>query len=260
MPCFTCPPLHERTQYGGCHGDERHPPVADAAAREDAEKEHAQNRAVGVAGDFVDEVDNAVVGQVLERQDDTRHTGGHQDVDPAAHAGETPIVAEFRALQNVDGERSRQSRERRTGGRIGARYQSDDEQHGDSCGQPSVDGDQREYPVALGGNLHAVALHVEVEQHAEHQEEEDDENLADGCQADIFLRVARRGAAQVALHHVLIESRHGDQQHDARRKHLPEIAVRSRVVEEKHLRIGRRGDLAGHFGQGHAQRLHDEDD
>ena len=103
-------------------------------------------------------------------------------------------------------------------------------------------------------------LHVKVEQHAQHQKEEDDDDLAHGRQHDVLLRIARGGAAHVALHEVLVQSGHGDQQHDAREKHLPEIAVRGGIVEEEDPRHGRRRDFAHRIRKGEIQPPHDEDD
>ena len=75
-----------------------------------------------------------------------------------------------------------------------------------------------------------------------------------------LLRIARRSAAQVALHHVLIEPRHGHQQHDSCDEHLPEVAVRGGVVEEEDPRQGRGGHLAGGLRHVEMQRAHDEED
>ena len=84
--------------------------------------------------------------------------------------------------------------------------------------------------------------------------------MAHSRQHDVLLRVARRGAAQIALHHVLIESGHGHQQDDTRGEHFPEIAARSGIVEEENARHGRSGNLAGRIGERETQPPHDEDD
>ena len=260
VPRLAGPPLHEGAQHGGRNGDPWHPAVADAAPREEAEEEHAEDRPVGIAGDLVDQVDDAVVGQVAEGEDHTRHGQRHEQVHAAAQARQPPLVAAARTLQDIDRKGGGEGREGRSGGRIGARDEPDDEQDADNGRQSPVHGHQREDLVALGRKLQPGVSGVEVEQHAEDQEEEDHEDLADGRQHDVLLRVARRGAAQVALHHVLVEAGHGHQQHDACGEHLPEIAVRCGVVEEEDARHGRIGDGLHHPAGREAEPVGDEDD
>ena len=252
--------MQEGAQHGGRHGDERHPAVADLPSREEAEEEHAQNRAVGVADDAEDEVDAAVVGAVSEGEDHKGHAGGHRRVDPAPDVRQGGVVVALRRLQDVDREGGRQRRERTARRRVGARQQADEEEHPDDGRQPAVGGDEREDLVALFGERQPGMVDVEVEQHAEHQEEEDHEDLTHGREQDVLLRVARRRAAHVALHHVLPEARHGDERHDPRDEHLPEVAVRGRIVEKEDPRMGRGGHLAGHFAEREPQGAGDEED
>ena len=96
-------------------GDHGHPAVADPQAREHPEGEHTQDRPVGIAGNLVDEVDDAVVGQVLEAEDHQRHADGHADVYALPDAGQAFVTVAPGALQDVDRERGRKGRKGRTG-------------------------------------------------------------------------------------------------------------------------------------------------
>ena len=107
--------MHEGAQHGGGDGDHGHPAVADSQAREHPEGEHTQDRPVGIAGNLVDEVDDAVVGQVFEAEDHQRHADGHADVHALPDAGKAFVTVAPGALQDVDRERSRKGRKRRTG-------------------------------------------------------------------------------------------------------------------------------------------------
>ena len=115
IPGLQRPPLHQRTQCRGREGHQRHPAVADLQAREHPEGEHAQNRTVGIAGDLVDQIDDAVVGPLLEGQDHAGHPERHRHVDPAADAREACVAIAFRAFEHIHRERGRESREGRPG-------------------------------------------------------------------------------------------------------------------------------------------------
>ena len=95
---------------------EGHPAVAHPETREDTESEHTQNRAVGVAGDLVDQIDDAVVGKVFEGEDHQRHAEGHRHMDDAAQAGQTSFAVTFRAVKDIDRKRSREGRKGRSCG------------------------------------------------------------------------------------------------------------------------------------------------
>ena len=220
------------------NGRERYPTVAHPTTGEHAEGEHSQNRAIGVARHLVDEVDDAVVAEGLETEDQQPHEHGHAHVHPPADAGQPAFVVTARTLQDIDRKGGGERRERRTRRRIGARNQSHDEQDADGRRQTAADGDEREDLVALFGHRKGIGIHIEVEEDAQHQEEVDDHHLTECRQHDVFLRIARRGAAQIALHHVLIEPRHGDEREDAGPEHLPEIVRRTGIVEEENLRVG----------------------
>lgn len=112
-------------------------------------------------------------------------------MDPAAHAREAPVVETARAAQQIEREGGRERREGRSRGGPCARNQPHDEQHPHDEGQSAVHGHLREDLIALSGHREPRAVHVEVEKHAEHEEQQDHPDLAEGREHDIFLRVAR---------------------------------------------------------------------
>ena len=64
-----------------------------------------------------------------------------------------------------------------------------------TSGSPPSTSNQRKDLVALLQGASSRSAPRRVEQHPQHQEEEDHEDLAHGRQYDVLLRVARRGAA-----------------------------------------------------------------
>ena len=252
--------LQQRTQNRSRHGHHGYPAVADPPACRQTEGEHPEDRTVGIARHLVDQIDDAVVGPVFEGQDHGRHPQRHPHVHALAQARQLRFVPAFRPFEDVHREGGRQRRERRSRRRIGARYKPHNEQNANRKRQPAVNRHQRKELIALRRERKPRAVGVEVEQHPQHQKEEDHEDLAHGRQHDVLLRVARRGAAQIPLHHVLVEARHGHQQHDPRREHLPEVTVRRGVVEEENTRHRRSRHLTRRLPRREAQRLHDEED
>ena len=168
-PPLAREPLHGGAQQRRRDGHQRHPAVADAPRRRQTEEEHAEDGAVGVARHAEHEVDDAVVGPVSEGEDQPHQARGQCAVDPPPHAREAALVVALHPIEQVDREGGGQGRERGPGRRIGARDEPHDEQHADEHGQPALDGHQREHLVAARRQRHPAALHIGIEQHAQHQ-------------------------------------------------------------------------------------------
>ncbi len=119
-------------------------------------------------------------------------------------------------------------------------------------------GHERERPVGAVGQREARTRRIGIEEHAQHQEQQDHDGLAAGREHDVLLCVARRGAAQVLLHHVLVEARHGHQHEDAGEEHLPEVAPRGGIVEKEDARQGRADHVLRRLGPREPEGPHDE--
>lgn len=92
----------------------------------------------------------------------------------------------------------------------------------------------------------AVAVGIGIEQGTEHEEECYDEELHHAAGEDVLLRIAVVLAAQIALHHVLIQPCHSYYGEYACQKLLEEIAFVVHVIEEKHTGVVAPADKVGH--------------
>ena len=153
---------------------------------------------------------------------------------PFAQGGHL-LVALPPGAQYVHRERRSECSQRRPRCRVGRRYQPDDEQHAHHQGQIAAGSHQGKQCVAACP-LDAPAAGKGVEQHAQHEEQQDDEELRHGAGYHVLLRLARVAAAQVPLHHVLVEAGHGNHGEHARQELLEEVLLVVHVVEEEHTR------------------------
>ena len=96
--------------------------------------------------------------------------------------------------------------------------------------------------VSSLGNRERGEIDITIQKHAQRKEECDDDSLTEGCEDDVYLRVADGAAAEVALHHILVQACHSDQTECSACNHLPEVAGRGSIVKEENLRLGSGGD------------------
>ena len=246
-------PLRGPAQRRGQDADRRHPLVVDGLLHEHAEYEQAENRAVGVRRQGIDRRDGVLVAQIVEGDDYQAHERRHGHMDSLAGAGEPVLVLLLVGLKDVDGEGRRQRSQSGAGGGVGRRDKAQDEEDADDYGHLAVEGHHAEEFVALLGARQALAVHIDNQQRAEHQEQGDDEELNDTADNHVLLALSRILAGQVALHHVLVEAVGGDGHEHTGEELLPEVGRLHGVVEEEHLRLVVVPDAAGHLAEVEAQ-------
>ena len=180
-------------------------------------------------------------------------------MDPLAGLLEALLLLLLRP-QDVDGKGGGESGQRRAGCREGCRHQSDDEEDPDDLREEVTRSEEGEDLVAALRQLDAHLLSVGVEQHSEHEEEGDDEELEDRADDHISPRLRIALAAKVALHHVLVQPRRRHHGESAGEELLPEVAPVIDVVEEENPRHPALPDRRHYAAEVEPQPLGDEDD
>lgn len=246
---------------GGGNGDRRQPAVAYAAACEDAEEEHTEQRTIGIAGDKEDRLYHRVVIQHVYHRDAARHTQRHQRVDNAPQGiqrgdglrvvgggrsgGECGLVCwqwcngRPAAAEQVDSEGRSEGGEGAAGSRIGGCDEAHHEQHAHYLREKAPRCQVREDIVRLQRrDVHSRPCGIGIEQVAQEQKQPDDHYLHARAEQDVLAALRGTTAGECALHHVLVDTRCADQQHDTRYELLPEIRPLLRVVEPEYPRHG----------------------
>ena len=134
---------------------------------------------------------------------------------------------------DVHRERRGQRCQGRTTRRKRARHKSDHEQHTHDRRQIATCRNGREQRVAYLGDAFLPCEYVK--EHSQAKKQEYHRNLQQTAGDEVLLRILRVAAAQRALHHVLIQTRHRYHSEHARQKLLPEIFRVVHIVEEEHL-------------------------
>lgn len=268
---------------GGGNGDQRQPAVAYAAACEDAEEEHAEQRTVGIAGNKEDRLYHRVVIQHVYHRDAARHTQCHQRVDNApqgvqrgsglrvvggGRSGEGCGLVCWRsggrcglvcwrsgegcglvcwqwcngrpaAAEEVDSEGRGESGEGAAGSRIGGCDEAHHEQHAHYLREKVPRCQVGEDIIRLQRrDVHARPCGIGIEQVAQEKKQPDDHYLHARAEQDVLAALRGTTAGERALHHVLVDTRCADQEHDTRYELLPEIRPLLRVVEPEYPRHG----------------------
>ena len=94
----------------------------------DAEEKQSQYRPISVTGQYVDGIDDARVAYHIKEVYDQPHDDSHADVHAMAYTSRLLFASVAVCLEDVQRERSGQSRQSRTGCRESRRYQSQYEQ------------------------------------------------------------------------------------------------------------------------------------
>ena len=108
-------------------------------------------------------------------------------------------------------------------------HQSDAERHDDPHAQCARSNHCGQQGVAPLGHSDALRPAHGVQQDAQCQEKQVDGHEAQTIGAHVLLRLAQRAAGQVLLHHVLVQSRHDDDDEYAAQELPPECLWRSAV-------------------------------
>ena len=116
-----------------------------------------------------------------------------------------------------------------------------------------MSGHHAENIVALGGMLHSLAIHKDNEEGTQKEEEGYDEELCDTAYEHVLLALSAVAAGEVALHHILVEARGGDNHEHAGKELLPEVCALLGIIEVEHTRGGVVGYGRCHFAEGEAQ-------
>ena len=159
-------------------------------------------------------------------------------------------------LQYVKGKRSGECGERRACCRVGRGKQSHDEQHSHDERQGVACRHSGEKVVATLVDAHLRRKHIE--QHAEHEEEQIDEELAHDAYHHVLLRVTIVLAVEVALHHVLVETSGSNHREHASKELLKEEAAVVDIVEEEHAAVLVREYGARDVGDAEVETVGDE--
>lgn len=233
----------------------------------DAKEKQPQYRAISVTGQYVDGIDDARAAHHIEEVYDQPHDDSHADVHAMAYASRLLFGSVAVCLEDVQRERSGQSRQSRTGCGESRRHQSQNKKDTDNRRKIATRGQEREKFITFGRMGDAVAVGIGIEQGAEHEEECYDEKLHHATGEDVLLRIAVVPTAQIALHHVLIQTRHSYYGEYARQKLLEEIASVVHVIEEKHTgvvaptdKIGKPTPLVAQVGRNIDDAEYDRDD
>ena len=216
-------------------GHQRDITVAHLCLHKDTEGKEAQNGSVGIAGQRIDGVDDTRVVQQVEDEDNHTHHHGHADMHPLAQMHHLLFALPLHA-QNIDRKRGGERRQGRPRSRIGRRNETHDKQDAHNQREVALRGYQRKEFVALLRNGYPLGSGIDIEQHAQHQEEGIDKELRDAARNHVFLRIPGVLATQVALHHILVEPVHGNHREDTGQELLEEIALVVHIVEVEHLR------------------------
>ena len=94
------------------------------------------------------------------------------------------------------------------------------------------------------------------EQYAEREEQQVHRHEGHTIRAHILLRLAQSPACQVFLHHVLIKSRHHDDDEHAAEELFPEVLPRQPIVHHKDATHGTFGHCLYRLAQCHVQSVH----
>lgn len=239
-------------------GDDRHQPATrlrDLALGEHAEGEKTQNRAVGVGSHHEDDADERIVVVVGHNQDDHQKERGDDQMHDAAHVDLLLLRGEaLLDVEQVVANRGRERRERAVrAGKTGGDKAEDEDQRPHLAQVV-----ERDFRIdAISGELadiHAVVLR-EHQQHAAQQQEQDVDHHQDaGEREHIALRLPQRSAGEVLLHHVLIQTRHGDGDEHAAENLLQEVAVVAPVGVEDGAAVGAVLAHRGHLRPNIAER------
>ena len=115
-------------------------------------------------------------------------------------------------------------------GRVGTRERSRHDANGEKQHQ------QRRRLLDIGGQQH-VALHASTQHHgqqdAKGEEQQVGRHEGHTIAAHVLLSIAQGATGQVLLHHILIQTRHHDDDKRAADELLPEVVGRLPVVEDK---------------------------
>ena len=253
------------TEDRDADGDDRHEPAArlrDLPLGEHAEREQAQNRAVGVGSHHEDDANERVVVVLRDDENHRQEEHGDDKVDDSADVDLLLLRGEaLLDVEQVVANRGREGRESAV-------------RTGEAGGDESEDEDQRAHLAqvverdlridAISGELadiHTVVLR-EDQQHAAQQQEEDVDHHQDaGEREHIALRLPQRLAREVLLHHILIQARHGDGDEHAADNLLQEVAVVAPVGVEDGAAVGavlaHGGHLRPYIAEGAAHVAHD---
>lgn len=246
------------TEDRNTDGDDRHEPAArlrDLPLGEHTEREQAQNRTVGVGGHHEDDADERVVVVLRDDEDHRQEERGDDQVDDAAHVN--LLLLRGKTLLDVEEvvtDGGRKSREGAVCTREARRNEPEHEDQRPHLAQ-IVEGYLR--IDAVGGELadiHTVVLR-EDQQHAAQQQEKDvDHHQNAGEREHVALRLPQRLAREVFLHHILIQTRHGDGDEHAANDLLQEVAVVAPVGVEDGAAVSAVLAHSGHLRPNVAER------
>ena len=138
--------------------------------------------------------------------------------------------------QNIDCKRSCQCGQSRACCRICRRYKSDNKQNSDNYRKISLCRNHRKQFVTLLWSLNAVYLGIYIQKNAQHQKQGYYEKLRNTASYHIFLRILEVLATQISLHHVLVETIHGNHRKDPCQELFKEISLIVHIVKIKHAR------------------------
>lgn len=248
-------------------GDDRHEPAArlrDLPLGEHAEGEKTQNRAVGVGSHHEDDADERVVVVVGHNQDDHQKECRDDQMHDAADVDLLLLCG--KTLLDVEQVVANRGRERREGAVRAGETGGNEPEDKDQCTDLAqvVERDFRIDAVSRElADIHAVVLREDQQHAAQQQEQQVDHHQDAGERKHIALRLPQRSAGEVLLHHVLIQTRHGDGDEHAAENLLQEVAVVAPVGVEDRAAVGavlaHRGHLRPNIAERAAHVLHDDD-
>ena len=113
------------------------------------------------------------------------------------------------------------------------RYKSDNKQNSDNYRKISLCRNHRKQFVTLLWSLNAVYLGTYIQKNAQHQKQGYYEKLRNTASYHIFLRILEVLATQISLHHVLVETIHGNHRKDPCQELFKEISLIVHIVKIK---------------------------
>ncbi len=126
-------------------------------------------------------------------------------------------------------------------GRVGTgeacRHNAHHKQHLSHWPKRSTGREHEHHVVAFSGQGHTHLARQQHQQHAKSKQKQVDGKESKAIGAHVFLRVTKRLAGEILLHHILIQARHHDNHEHAGKKLLEEVLRTGHIREDKYARM-----------------------